>query len=116
MPAATPTAPSVASSPFAQVRLNNIFVPLKSVTVEKSAYSVADTATCTTFAAGAPVDYGKLSQTAIPCPYEVFLGSGTITPASARPSQAQRLLYGLLEQMDTVYDVDEITLTARGVL
>lgn len=117
MPAAMPTAPSTSTSPIAQVRLNSTqFVPIKSVTVEKSAYSVADTATCTTFCAGSPVDYGKLSQTAIPCSYEVFLGSGTIAPRNAPNAQGQRLLYGLLEQIDTRYDDDEIDLAARGVL
>lgn len=119
-----PIAPSAASRPIAQVRLNSTqFVPIKSVTVEKSAYSVADTATCSTFAAGAPVDYGKLSQTAVPCSYEVFLTSGVLNPPGTPDddsrtlhSQGQRLLYGLLDQITTTYDDDTIDLTARGVL
>src|SRR5579863_2088142 len=117
MATAAPTPPSVASAPIAQVRLNsNVVVPLKSVSVEKSAYSVADTATCTTFCAGSKTDFGRLSQTAVPCSYEVFVGSGIIRPINAPNSQGQRLLYGLLEQTDTRYDEDEIDLSARGVL
>jgi hypothetical protein len=110
----TPVKPSASSSPIAQVRLNNVFVPIKSVTLEKTAYSVVDTATLTTFCAGAPMDYGKLAQTVIPCPYEVFIGSGAITPGSS--AQGQRALYGLLERTDTIYDEDAIEITARGIL
>lgn len=117
MPAVQPVPPSVASRPIAQVRLNSTqLVPLMSVSVEKSAYSVADTATCSTFCAGSPIDYGKLSQIAIPCTYEVFLGSGTLSPNSAPNAQGQRLFYGLLEQIVTTYDEDTIDLSARGVL
>jgi len=108
-----PTDPNVALNLIMQLRLNGVFVPTWRGTVELSAYSVADTASFDTFIANAPVDYGKLSQTVSPCPFEVFIGqAGLISQQSVN----QRVLYGLLEEEACNYEEDRIELRARGVL
>jgi len=104
----SPTAP-----PIMQLRLNGVFIPTWRGMVEISAYSVTDTASFDTFIANAPLDYGALSQTVSPCPYEVFIGqAGQIMRSNA----SQRLLYALLEEEDGRYEEDRIELRARGVL
>jgi hypothetical protein len=112
--APNPLSPNAQSSPIAQVRLNGVFVPITSLTLEKTAYSVADTATATTYCADAPLDYGKTSQTVIPTPFEAFLGNGALQGAKSEPGG--RLLYGLLDEIETIYDEDVIELRTRGVL
>jgi len=105
--------PNVYTRPIVQLRINGIFVPAWSGYVEKSAYSVADTASFDTFCANAPMDYGEVSQVVSPCPYEVFVGqAGSISPKN----NTQRLLYGLLEEAETTYEEDRVELRARGVL
>src|ERR1700682_4684573 len=109
MTTAAPTDPHIALNLIMQLRLNGVFVPTWRGTVEKSAYSVADTASFDTFMANAPIDYSALVQTVKVCPFEVFIGqAGVISNQSVN----QRVLYGLLEEEEGICEEDRIELRA----
>jgi hypothetical protein len=99
-------------APLAEARINGVFVPTWHVEVEQTAYSVADTASALTFLADAPLDYGSLAQRVVACPFDVFLG--TRDTRATTKSQGTRLFTGLLDEIDSTYEDDTISLSARG--
>lgn len=92
--------------------LNSVFVPTETADLTQTSYGIADTLEITTPLASAQTDYGQLSQTVQPCPYQINGGY----MSAVQPMTAQPFMNGILEELDNDYTEDVITIHGRGIL
>lgn len=107
--------PTTFESPRAFAYVNGIFIPVKQLSVEQTAYASADAAHITTFLYDLGINLGALSQQQKYVPVNITVGNSTNPPAYGGKSYAP-LYYGFLEELDADWGADSYTVSSRGIL